>query len=368
MSSWYTLENTDQLDTPCLLIYPDRIEENIRKMLTMVSNDPTRLRPHVKTYKMQEVVEMQMDVGIRKFKFATIAEGEMLGRAGAREALLAYQPLGPKIDRLLQLTEMFPDTHYAALVDNKASAEAISDRFAAAGKQLSVYLDLDVGMHRTGIPPNESALDLFRFCETLPGVDPVGLHAYDGHLRQEISERQKAADEAFLPVTQLAEKIQQTTGKTVKIVAGGSPSFPIHAKRIGVECSPGTSLLWDWGYGRKLAEQDFLHAALVLCRVISHPGEGRLCVDLGHKSVAAENPFPRVHFLNLPDAVQLGQSEEHLVLEVDRPEDYPVGTVLYGLPLHICPTVALYERAQIVRDGKAVDTWRVVARDRMITI
>lgn len=368
MSNWYQINNAEQIDTPCLLVYPDRIEENIRRMLLQVEEDPERLRPHVKTYKMQEVVEMQMAAGIHKFKFATIPEGEMLGRAKASEALLAYQPLGPKIDRLLQLTNLFPDTQYAALVDNTGSAQDISKRFAAAGKKLSVYLDLDVGMHRTGIAPDDSALKLFEYCLSLPGLDPVGLHVYDGHLRQEISERQRASDDAFEPVMSLVASIKQATGKVVRIVAGGSPTFPTHAGRAGVECSPGTCLLWDWGYGRILAEQDFLHAGLVMCRVISHPGEKRLCVDLGHKSVAAENPFPRVHFLNLPDAKQVGQSEEHLVLEVAEPEDYPVGTVLYGLPLHICPTVALYDRAQVVRNGAAETTWRVIARDRMITV
>lgn len=368
MAEWYEITNVDQLDTPCLVVYPDRIAENIRLMIQQVDGEASRLQPHVKTYKMQEVVEMQLAAGITKFKFATIAEGEMLGRAGAAQALLAYQPVGPKINRLLQLVETFPKTRYAAIVDEPDAALAISRVFAAAEKRLAIYLDLDVGMHRTGLPPDESAVELFLYCAGLSGIDPIGLHVYDGHLRQSIAERKKAADEAFEPVTELRHQLEAQVGKELEVVAGGSPTFPIHAERKAVRCSPGTCLLWDWGYSRKLPEQPFLFAGLVLSRVISHPGDNRLCVDLGHKSVAAENPFPRVHFFNLPDAVQIGQSEEHLVLEVENPADYPVGTVLYGLPLHICPTCALYERAHVVRNGVAEGEWRVVARDRVLSI
>ncbi|PHN03970.1 D-TA family PLP-dependent enzyme [Flavilitoribacter nigricans] len=368
MAEWYEINNADTLDTPCLVVYPDRIRENIRLMLERVADDPTRLQPHVKTYKMREVVDMQMTAGIRKFKFATIAEGEMLGQSGAERALLAYQPVGPKITRLLELVNRFLDTHYAALVDNTASASAISEVFAAAGKALTVYLDLDVGMHRTGIEPGAEAVDLFNHCLSLPGVDPVGLHVYDGQFRQQFEERKRASDEAFRAVEELRAKIEGTTGRQLDVVAGGSPTFPVHALRDNVTCSPGTCLLWDWGYARKLEEQPFLYAGLVLTRVISHPGNNRICVDLGHKSVAAENPFPRVHFFNLPDARQLGQSEEHLVLEVDNPANYPVGTLLYGLPLHICPTCALYESAHVVRDGLATEKWGVIARDRVISI
>lgn len=368
MAEWYEISNVSSLDTPCLVVYPDRIEENIRLMIRQVGGNQSRLQPHVKTYKMQEVVDMQMLAGISKFKFATIAEGEMLGRVKAEKALLAYQPVGPKVERLLTLIRTFPETQYAALVDNAASAKAISTVFAAADRQLPVYLDLDVGMHRTGIPPNDSALALYHYCESLPGVDPVGLHVYDGHLRQEIEERKKASNEAFKAVEQFRENLEQATGKKLDVIAGGSPTFPVHAQRERVNCSPGTCLLWDWGYGQKLEEQPFLFAGLVLSRVISHPGSGRICTDLGHKSVAAENPFPRVHFFNCPDARQVGQSEEHLVLEVDHPEQFPVGTLLYGLPLHICPTCALYDRAVVVRNGEAVDQWRVIARDRMISV
>jgi D-serine deaminase-like pyridoxal phosphate-dependent protein len=368
MAAWYEISNAHTLDTPCLVVYPDRIQENIQLMIRQVKGDVSRLQPHVKTYKMREVVEMQMAAGIRKFKFATIAEGEMLGQLGVDRALLAYQPVGPKIDRLLKLVQTYPETSYGALVDDKKASEAISAVFAAAGKPLPVYLDLDVGMHRTGIAPDQGAEELFNYCASLPGVNPIGLHVYDGQFRQEFEERKKASDAAFRAVEVLREQLEAHSGKQLDVIAGGSPTFPVHALREHVNCSPGTSLLWDWGYSRKLAEQPFLFAALVLSRVISHPGKGRICVDLGHKSVAAENPFPRVHFFNLPEARQVGQSEEHLVLEVEQPELYPVGTLLYGLPLHICPTVALYESARVVRDGEATGSWRVIARDRKISV
>ncbi len=115
-------------------------------------------------------------------------------------------------------------------------------------------------------------------------------------------------------------------------------------------------------------DQKFQYAALVISRIISKIGTDKICVDLGHKSVAAENPFPRVHFLNLPNAKQIGQSEEHLVLEVENNRDLEIGKVLYGVPKHICPTCALYEKAFVVEKGKVETVWRVVARDRQILI
>ena len=78
------------------------------------------------------------------------------------------------------------------------------------------------------------------------------------------------------------------------VVAGGTPTFPIHARRPDVECSPGTSVFWDWSYSTILPDLDFLPAVLLLTRIVSKPGENRLCLDLGHKAVASENPPPRV--------------------------------------------------------------------------
>jgi D-serine deaminase-like pyridoxal phosphate-dependent protein len=101
-----------------------------------------------------------------------------------------------------------------------------------------------------------------------------------------------------------------------QVVVGGSPSFPTHTKRKNVQYSPGTFVFWDWGYKHIVPDEPFEYAALVITRIISIIDEQTICVDLGHKSVAAENPLPRVHFLNAPDAVPIGQSEEHLVMTV----------------------------------------------------
>jgi D-serine deaminase-like pyridoxal phosphate-dependent protein len=153
-----------------------------------------------------------------------------------------------------------------------------------------------------------------------------------------------------------------------RLVAGGTPTFPIHARRGDVESSPGTCVFWDAGYAFKLPDLPFLPAALVLARVISKPGPNRLCLDLGHKSIAAEMPPPRVQFLNLKDAVPVLHSEEHLVLETPRSNDLNLGDCLYGVPWHICPTVALHAEAVVIENGMSAGRWPVVARDRRLPI
>lgn len=368
-SSWYQIQNIDEIDSPALVVYPHIIQKNIDRMKEIVG-DINRLRPHVKTHKMVEVVKMQLDNGIKKFKCATIAEAEMLGQAGAVSVLLAYQPVGPKVNRLAAIIEKFPQTNFACLVDDLAAAENISTTFSSKNKKIEVWLDLDVGQHRTGVFADQRALDLFLFCKKLEGISPVGLHVYDGHIRDDnFEKRKKRSDECFQLVENLISKIKELSYPKPIIVAGGSPSFNIHALREDVDCSPGTCLFWDYGYQKILPEQKFNWAALVISRIISKPSDHLLCVDLGHKSIASENPFPRVHFLNLPDAKQISQSEEHLILEVGDNSKFKVGEVLYGVPIHICPTCALYEKAIIVdEDGWAKKEWRVIARDRRITI
>lgn len=62
-----------------------------------------------------------------------------------------------------------------------------------------------------------------------------------------------------------------------------------------------------------------------------------VCLDLGHKSAAAEKDLTRrVFFLNAPSAVVLAQSEEHLLLRLQDDRSHAVGDVFSGVPYRIC--------------------------------
>ena len=365
---WFTIKNIDTIDSPALVIYKERVQQNILLLKSMVNDKVTLLRPHVKTNKIAEVCSMMMEAGITIFKCATIAEAEMLAMIKAPDVLLSYQPVGPKANRLAALAEKYPSTIFSCVADNIDAAKYLSKIFSEKKLLLTVFIDLNTGMNRTGILP-AYAMDLFKALELLPAIKVIGLHAYDGHIRDtDVNQRKHNVDSAFSKVALLAAAIEALTKKSLVIVAGGSPTFPVYAERMNVECSPGTFVFWDWGYKHTMPDEPFDFAALVITRVISIVDVHTITTDLGHKSVAAENPLPRVHFLNAPELTPVSQSEEHLVVKVPDAALFKIGDVLYGVPVHICPTVALYESAVIIENNMAVNEWKVIARDRRINV
>jgi D-serine deaminase-like pyridoxal phosphate-dependent protein len=367
-ANWFPVANAADVPSPSLLIYPDRAEENIRRMLALAGG-AARLRPHMKTHKLPALIKRQLAGGITKFKCATIAEAEMTASCGAPDVLLGYQPAGPNAVRILQLVQQYPKTRFSAVVDDESAVHRLSEVFTESGATLSLLLDLDCGMHRCGIEPGPRALELYRLVASSPGLQAAGLHVYDGHINDsDPAARAAACEKAFGPVFAFRDQLKAAGLSVPVLVAGGTPTFPMHARRGDVECSPGTCVLWDFGYADKLRDMDFLVAALVLTRVISKPGGDRLCLDLGHKAIAAENPHPRVRLLGLEDAQFVTHSEEHLVIETPRAGQFGVGDTLYGIPRHICPTVALHSEAVVIRDGRAVERWRVAGRERRLTV
>ncbi|CAN5846232.1 D-TA family PLP-dependent enzyme [soil metagenome] len=365
MRAWYTIENESAVDSPALLVYPDRIKENI-SLAKDLAQEVSRLRPHVKTHKMREVTEMLLAAGISKFKCATIAEAEMLALAGAKDVLLAYQPTQPKANRLISLIHAFPHVHFSCLVDNGATGRHLSAGFE--GQQVSVYIDLNVGMNRTGIRPSE-ALSLLQQLQAFGNIAVIGLHAYDGHIHDlDLERRKQQADDVLAQVLETKERMEAVAGRKIKLVMGGTPTFHLYAQQEEVETSPGTFVFWDEGYRVTLPDLPFALAAVLLVRVISKIDAHTLCLDVGHKAVAAENPLPRITFLNMPAATPLSQSEEHLVVRVPDTAAHEIGEVWYGVPTHICPTVALYEAVQVVENHRYVGRWPVIARNRILTI
>jgi len=367
-SDWHLIANADAVASPALLLYPDRIEKNLQRMIAMAGG-VDRLRPHVKTHKLPQVVALKRAAGIRRFKAATIAEAEMTAAAGGEDILLAYQPVGTNIKRLAELMKRYPQTRFATLVDDARNLAAIARVAADRGATFELYVDLNVGMNRTGIAPGEAAASLYRALCGTPGLKPGGLHAYDGHLHDpDPAALARAADQAFAPVWKLRGQLRAEGLAVPRVIASGTPTFALLAQHDDVEVGAGTTVLWDSGEEETCPQHQFLNAAVLLCRVVSKPQPDLLCVDLGHKAVASEMPHPRVKLIGLDDAVAVTHSEEHLVVRSSRAAGYRVGEVVYGIPRHICPTVALQSEVWAVRDGRAAERWPVVARARSITI
>lgn len=366
---WSALRNAEDIASPALLIDEARMDRNIASMLS-IAGDPGRLRPHLKTHKLPEVVQRQVRAGISKAKVATIAEAEMAAVHGVRDILLALQPVGPAAHRLARLAAEHPQVRWSAVFDAPGPVRAVSRAAADAGSpMIGAWIDLDVGQHRTGVLPGADAEALCEVIRSAACIEFRGLHAYDGHLGiADPEQRRLACDAAYEPVAALRQRLEERHVPVPSILAGGSPTFAIHGRRSGVELSPGTTVLWDAGYGSRLTDLPFEPAAFLLTRVISRPTSDCICLDLGHKAVASEMPHPRAVFPELPDAEVVSHSEEHLVLRTPRTADFPPGSVLYAIPWHVCPTVALHQEAWLVRDAVAQERWTVEARARRLSV
>ena len=366
----YALNDPEALLSPSLLIFRALVRHNLDSMIAM-ARGTERLRPHMKTHKMAELVRLTESMGIHKHKCATIAEAEMAATAGATDVLIAYPLVGPNVGRLARLANEYPATTFRAIVDHPASARALSEGLAGTARPVPVLIDLDVGMGRTGIDPGEDALELARLVSGLPNLSLDGLSAYDGHIREtDLNFRRAAARPGIEATLRLRDRLQAEGIAVNRLVLGGTPTFPIHAEcdEPDVECSPGTATLHDASYATRFPDLPFVPAALLLTRVISQPRPGRLCLDLGHKAVAADPAGPRLTLLGMPDATLGAQSEEHLVVETSDAADYPPGTPLLAIPTHVCPTCALHRRAYVIEDGNLVAEWDVSARDRRLSL
>src|SRR5947209_7546375 len=372
MDSRYAVEDTSAVYSPGLLFYKDLIRRNIAHAVEMAGS-PARLRPHVKTHKTREIVRLELAAGITKHKCATLAEAEMLAGCGAPDVLIAYNLVGPNCARLARLLRSYPDCRFSVLADHPGGVEALSRALAGEGLHVEVLLDVDVGQHRTGIAPGAEAVALYEQVARSPGLRPGGLHVYDGHNHQEsFVERQSAALTQLEPVLKLRETLERKGLPTPRLVAGGTPTFPVFAKLDvpGLECAPGTCFLHDHGYGSRFADMaGFTPAALLLTRVISRPTPTRLTLDLGYKAVASDPPAgKRCVLLNVPDYEPVLQNEEHFVVETPAAGQFEPGAEVYAVPTHICPTCAMHRQAYVVEGGRVTGRWDIVARDRVLTI
>lgn len=359
----YRLTEDTSIITPNLLLYPALVRENIKSILKDISVD--RLRPHIKTNKSKHVIQLMLEQGIYKFKCATLYEARLLAELQVQDILIAYPIVGDQIAYLLQLQQEFPASAFRILVDNIEAVKQLSIKSLVIGNTQEVYVDINLGMNRTGV-----VMDLLssfvQDIQHVENVNIVGFHGYDGHIREEkISEREHIVKAYFDPLLAQIKHIEDAFNLSLNLVFGGSNTYPVYKKYDNIECSPGTFVLWDWGYHSTLPEQSFQIAAILISRVVSKPNENFICLDLGYKAISSENPIhQRLHFLEKEDWQIVSQSEEHLVVCIPNEEwnSIVLGSLVYVIPYHICPTVAMYPTYQVVDQQRVVDQWTIARR------
>jgi D-serine deaminase-like pyridoxal phosphate-dependent protein len=371
-NSLYKVDDVSSVFSPGLLFFKDLIRRNIARAVELAGS-AERLRPHVKTHKTREIVHLQRSAGITKHKCATIAEAEMLAGCGAEEVLLAYPLVGPNCARMARLVRAYPECRFAVVADHPRAVRALSDAMTAEDAQIDVLIDVDTGQHRTGILPSEGCHALYELFARLPGLRPGGLHVYDGHVHQtELAGRQAAVREFLDSVIRLRETLLAKRLPVPRVVFGGTPTFPVHArlKLPEAEYSPGTCFLHDHGYATAYPDiRGFTPAAIMLTRVVSRPTPTRITLDLGTKAIASDPPAgSRFALLDVPEFRTVLHNEEHAVVETPAADKFEPGDVIYAIPTHICPTCALHRSAYVVEDGRVTDRWQIASRDRVLTI
>lgn len=372
MDPAYRIDNPDEIFSPAFVIFRPLLLANL-DAICRIAGDLNRLRPHVKTHKIGEICKLKLARGITKFKVATIAEAEMMAALGAPDVFLAYNMIGPNIRRITLLCGKYPATKFHVTADDPVQLRLLSEVASSAGVTVGVLLDVNPGRDRTGLVPGEEAAALYRLMSTLPGLRVEGLHVYDGHRREaQAAERRSAVMETFAGLQQFTSQLERSGLIVPRLVCGGTPTFPIYSKISDprVEFSPGTCLFQDAGYGAAFPDLDmFQAAALVFTRVVSRPTFNRITFDAGSKALAADPPLNnRLILPDIPDAKPMLHNEEHLVVETEHASRFRVGDWTLALPVHVCPTPALYSDVTVIENGQVVDRWPVTARNRVITV
>jgi D-serine deaminase-like pyridoxal phosphate-dependent protein len=342
-----------ELDTPVLVVDLDRVEHNVRRLQAYCDEHGLALRPHVKTHKLPQLAQLQLDAGAAGLACQKLGEAEVMADAGFDDLLVTFPVLGPaKTERLAALARR---ARIGVAADSEAVADGISRSVAAVGAEVVVLVDCDTGYGRTGVQSPAAAVELARHVAGLPGLRFGGLATYPstpataGWLREAV----EAVERAGLEVE--------------RVSGGGTPlAYRTHELGIVTELRAGTYVYGDRACaanGSVPLDDCALH---VVATVVSRPTLDRAIVDAGSKALTSDlaagaDGYGRL--LEHPEADIVQLSEEHGWLDVSRCARPPeLGEVVTILPNHACAATNLYDEVVVHRSGEVLDTWPVAAR------
>jgi D-serine deaminase-like pyridoxal phosphate-dependent protein len=345
----YRISGIERMLTPALLVYGAVVDSNIAAAIQHAGGTPGRLRPHVKTAKLQRVIRRFVDFGITQCKCATTREFEIACASGMRDVLVAYPMMGRNAQRIQQLSAGYPDVAVSVLVDHP-------EQIKQWNPSVGIFLDVNPGMDRTGIgsAQTEEVLKLVRAIQD-SGRTFRGLHYYDGHLgTYEFEKRGLLAVQGYERLAQLASAMEVAGIDVGEVITSGSAVFmfagayaPLTQGKWMLRVSPGAAIYGDANTMQQIpAGYGFRPAAVVATRVVSHPRSDLLTCDAGLKAVAGFAGLPNCAVLGRPDLVPQRMSEEHLTLQAPPDAVLPeLGSILYLVPRHAGLTVNNFDVA-----------------------
>ena len=340
--------------TPALLVYPQKVALNVSRTLHLLGGDPNRWRVHIKTAKLGYTLRMLVENGVRNFKCATTLELWIGCQNGAEDILLAYPVMGANARRASEIARQFPRVRISTLAENEGQVNQWRN------SSVGIFIDINPGMNRTGVPQGDTSAVIALARKILDsGIDFRGLHYYDGQFGGiGEPERTRAAQAGYASLLALISKLERNHIKVPEVVTAGTPTFPssldykpFNNQEFLHRVSPGTIVYCDATSLAQLPPSyGYAPSVLVLSRIVSQPRKGIVTCDAGHKAVSADAGIPTCLVVGHSDLTPLSPSEEHLPMECKQTEPR-VGDPLYLLPRHVCPTVNNFDTALLVRDG-----------------
>lgn len=347
------------LDSPSLLVDVDVFESNIATMAAFFGQETTRLRPHSKTHKCPIIAKRQLEAGAIGVCCQKLGEAEVMVEHGIEDVLITNQVVGPiKIARLIDVAR-HADVKVA--VDNPANVAALAEAAVAAGLELGVVIEVDVGMQRCGVTPGEAAAELARVIDRTPGIRLCGLMGYEGHCVniRDFAQRKIETERANSLLVESAKAVEAAGIQVAIVSAGGTGTHMITGRCPGItEVEAGSYIFMDTSYRQVLADFDL--SLTVLATVTSRTSPDRVVLDCGTKTLAGDFGTPAIH--GLPPAARCHLSEEHSiwVYEGDAPR-LQVGDKVRVIPAHCCSTVNLHDLFHVIQGEKVVDHWPIAA-------
>ncbi len=381
-------QSAQLLDTPCLVVDEEILHSNIRALQTFVSGIGLHLRPHAKSHKCPALAKQQLTAGAVGICCQKVSEAEAFAAEGIGNILVANEVVGAaKLQRLIRLHRRCQDLDGKLIVcvDNAQAADRMNEALAKASReqstaQLSIYLEINVGQNRCGIAPGEPAAQLAKTIEDqMPWLQLIGLQAYHGaaqHMRS-VEERATVVHAVCTKVKQTLEAFDaQGLKRPTVISGGGSGSLGLDAKTgVFTELQAGSYVFMDVDYMRNqwdpTIQPDFRQSLFVLTTVMSQTSSDRAVVDAGLKALSVDSGLPEIK--DAPRLIYEKANDEHGLLRCTTEQNQPLpepesllGEKLWLTPGHCDPTVNLYDELVVVRKGKVVNTWPILARGRLL--